>query len=344
MLRPPNESNFEHLWIVLEQCEWDLRKVMNTRMKQWGIDHVKRLLYQTLSGLEYLHSANVVHRDLKPANILVTASCDVRVCDFGLSRQIKKQRSRGSMEMDMDQEDRESLTSQGKTYGSRAPVRTLTKHVVTRYYRAPELILLSSEYTEAIDVWSVGCIFAELLATLEPNAPRDSKRILFPGDSGYPVSATSNPDDVDDRRLGRELAKPASMLTLIFNILGSPNNADIEGVTESEPMREALRNISPIPPKNLARKFMASPDDAIDMLQKMLTFNPCADATIQCMHLRPSLIYMCALCGGENVDAVWFGCAQQNSYQCFGLPALAVPGQSQRCSSPGARGRDGVRV
>ena len=161
---------------------------MNTRMKQWGIDHVKRLLYQTLSGLEYLHSANVVHRDLKPANILVTASCDVRVCDFGLSRQIKKQRSRGSMEMDMDQEDRESLTSQGNTYGSRAPVRTLTKHVVTRYYRAPELILLSSEYTEAIDVWSVGCIFAEM-ATGRP---------LFPGSS-------------DNDQLNR-----------IFRILGTP--------------------------------------------------------------------------------------------------------------------------
>ena len=277
VLRPPNPSQFDNLWIVLEMCDWDLRKVMNTRMKQWSIDHVKRLLHQTLSGLAYLHSANVVHRDLKPANILVTASCDVRVCDFGLSRQIKKP-TRGMDGMDMDQEDRESLTSQsgpsyGQGIGSVIP-RTLTKHVVTRYYRAPELILLSSEYTQAIDVWSVGCIFAELLATLEPEAPRDSKRILFPGDSGYPVSATSNPDDVDDRRLERELAKPASMLTLIFSILGTPSHADIEGVTESEPMREALRNIAPICPKSLSRKYSASPDDAVDLLQKMLTFNP----------------------------------------------------------------------
>ena len=79
-------------------------------------------------------------------------------------------------------------------------------------------------------MWSVGCIFAELLATLEPNAPRDSKRILFPGDSGYPVSATSNPDDVDDRRLERELRKPASMLTLIFSVLGTPTYQDIMDV------------------------------------------------------------------------------------------------------------------
>ena len=85
VLRPPDPARFEHMWIVLEMCDWDLRKVMNTRMKQWSIEHVKRLLHQTLTGLAYLHGAKVVHRDLKPANILVTASCDVRICDFGYS-------------------------------------------------------------------------------------------------------------------------------------------------------------------------------------------------------------------------------------------------------------------
>ena len=268
------------MWLVLEMCDWDLRKVMNTRMKQWTIEHVKRLLHQTLCGLAYLHSANIVHRDLKPANILVTASCDVRVCDFGLSRQINRQR-RGVNDdsMDLDSEDRESLSGRGNA--SSGPQRTLTKHVVTRYYRAPELILLSSEYSDAIDVWSVGCIFAELLATLEPNAPRDSKRILFPGGSGYPVSATSNPDDVNSHRLGRELSKPDSMLTLIFKILGTPSYADINGATESEPMRAALRSVAPIAPQSLARRYPHSPDDAIDLLQKMLTFNPKTRISVQ---------------------------------------------------------------
>lgn len=262
-------------------CDWDLRKVMNTRMKQWTIEHVKRLMHQTLCGLAYLHGAKVVHRDLKPANILVTASCDVRICDFGLSRQILSKGRGDGDDMDLDMEDREALSKHSGASGLHGgPVRTLTKHVVTRYYRAPELILLSAEYTESIDVWSVGCIFAELLATLEPNAPRDSKRILFPGDSGYPVSATSNPDDVDDRRLERELRKPASMLTLIFNVLGTPTYQDIMDVTESEPMREALRNIPPIGSTSLARKYSASPDDAIDLLQKMLLFNPKTRITI----------------------------------------------------------------
>ncbi len=264
-------------------CDWDLRKVMNTRMKQWTFEHVKRLMHQTLCGLAYLHGAKVVHRDLKPANILVTASCDIRICDFGLSRQIINRRRNEDDNMDLDDVgDRESLSKHSGASGlhTGGPVRTLTKHVVTRYYRAPELILLSSDYTESIDVWSAGCIFAELLATLEPNAPRDSKRILFPGDSGYPVSATSNPDDVDDRRLERELRKPASMLSLIFGVLGTPTYQDIKDVTESEPMRQALRNIEPIAPKSLARRYNASPDEAIDLLQKMLLFNPRTRITI----------------------------------------------------------------
>ena len=84
-----------------------------------------------------------------------------------------------------------------------------TIYALARYYRPPELTLLSPEYTPAVDVWSVGCIFAELLATLEPNAPRDSKRILFPGDSGYPVSATSNPEEVDELKLQRCAAAAA---------------------------------------------------------------------------------------------------------------------------------------
>lgn len=258
-------------------CEWDLRKVMNTRMKQWTFAHVQRLMHQIFCGLAYLHGAKVVHRDLKPANVLVTASCDVRICDFGLSRQVVSRRRHEEDDIDLDLVDREPLS---KHNGASGLHRTLTKHVVTRYYRAPELILLSSDYTESIDVWSAGCIFAELLATLEPNAPCDSKRILFPGDSGYPVSATSNPDDVDDRRLERELRKPQSMISLIFGVLGTPTYQDINDVTNSEPMRQALRNIEPMEAKSLARRYKASPDGAIDLLQKMLMFNPRTRITI----------------------------------------------------------------
>lgn len=90
--------------------------------------------------MKYIHSANVIHRDLKPSNLLLNANCDLRICDFGLARPT-------------------------------AENEFMTEYVVTRWYRAPELLLNSTDYTAAIDVWSVGCIFMELM----------NKQPLFPG-------------------------------------------------------------------------------------------------------------------------------------------------------------------
>ena len=101
---------------------------------------VQYFLYQLLRGLKYIHSAHVLHRDLKPSNLLLNANCDLKICDFGLART--------TSETDF-----------------------MTEYVVTRWYRAPELLLNCSEYTAAIDVWSVGCIFMELL----------NREPLFPG-------------------------------------------------------------------------------------------------------------------------------------------------------------------
>lgn len=97
-------------------------------------------MYQLLRGLKYVHSAKVLHRDLKPSNLLLNANCDLKIGDFGLART--------TSETDF-----------------------MTEYVVTRWYRAPELLLNCSEYTAAIDVWSVGCILGEIM-TREP---------LFPG-------------------------------------------------------------------------------------------------------------------------------------------------------------------
>ena len=97
-------------------------------------------LYQLLRGLKYIHSARVLHRDLKPSNLLLNANCDLKICDFGLARTMQ--------EADF-----------------------MTEYVVTRWYRAPELLLNCNDYTAAIDVWSVGCIFMELL----------NRQPLFPG-------------------------------------------------------------------------------------------------------------------------------------------------------------------
>ncbi|KAL6998709.1 Mitogen-activated protein kinase 1 [Sarracenia purpurea var. burkii] len=93
---------------------------------------LRYFLYQILRGLKYIHSANVIHRDVKPSNLLLNANCDLKICDFGLARPNSEN-------------------------------EFMTEHVVARWYRVPELLLNSSEYTAAIDVWSVGCVFMELI-------------------------------------------------------------------------------------------------------------------------------------------------------------------------------------
>ena len=127
VLQPADPTQFQNVWLVLERCDWDLRKVMNTRMKVWSFLHVQRLMHQLLCGLAYLHSAKIVHRDLKPANVLVTATCDVRIADFGLSRQI------GQPNPNEEHDDPPLAQENGSHVTTSKLARTLTKHVVTRY-------------------------------------------------------------------------------------------------------------------------------------------------------------------------------------------------------------------
>ncbi|RUS13765.1 kinase-like domain-containing protein, partial [Jimgerdemannia flammicorona] len=97
--------------------------------------HFQYFVYQICRGLKYIHSANVLHRDLKPGNLLVNADCELKICDFGLARGFSDEGNAGFM----------------------------TEYVATRWYRAPEIMLSFQNYTKAIDMWSVGCIFAEML-------------------------------------------------------------------------------------------------------------------------------------------------------------------------------------
>lgn len=151
--------------------ETDMHRVIRTQ--DLSDDHCQYFIYQTLRALKAMHSANVLHRDLKPSNLLLNANCDLKVCDFGLAR---------------------SAASTEDNSGF------MTEYVATRWYRAPEIMLTFKEYTKAIDVWSVGCILAEMLNGKPLFPGKDCKHVLI---LMLPLQLTghrSSPTDTHPRR------------------------------------------------------------------------------------------------------------------------------------------------
>ncbi|KAK4340774.1 hypothetical protein RND71_039275 [Anisodus tanguticus] len=177
----------KRLYLVFEYLDLDLKKHMDSS-PEFSKDPrlVKMFLYQILRGIAYCHSHRVLHRDLKPQNLLIDRRTNaLKLADFGLAR----------------------------AFG--IPVRTFTHEVVTLWYRAPEILLGSRHYSTPVDVWSVGCIFAEMV----------TQRPLFPGDS-----------EIDE-------------LFKIFRVMGTPNEDAWPGVTSLPDYKSAFPKW---PPKDLA--------------------------------------------------------------------------------------------
>uniref|UniRef100_A0A7N5ZVU6 Mitogen-activated protein kinase n=1 Tax=Anabas testudineus TaxID=64144 RepID=A0A7N5ZVU6_ANATE len=142
ILRARHIDQMRDVYIVQTLMETDLYKLLKSQ--RLSNDHVCYFLYQILRGLKYIHSANVLHRDLKPSNLLINTTCDLKICDFGLARIADPEHDHTGF---------------------------LTEYVATRWYRAPEIMLNSKGYSKSIDIWSVGCILAEML----------SNKPIFPG-------------------------------------------------------------------------------------------------------------------------------------------------------------------
>jgi len=262
----------------MELMDTDLNQIIKSDQTLLR-DHVIYFLYQTLLGLKHIHDCGILHRDLKPSNLLVNANCDLKICDFGLSRLAKivdndeeidddavmtssssyermdaarylvQRTASFSSFMPIDNlvedvrkfaEDEEEAKSQGA--GQERPDGGMTEYVVTRWYRAPELLVSNSTYTEKIDVWSVGCILGEIL----------KRKPLFPG-SDY-----------------------INQLILIVNTLGTPCENDMAEV-ESLKARKFIKSLNdgaPIQKIPFAAMFPQVDPITIDLLEKMLEFNP----------------------------------------------------------------------
>jgi len=148
--------------------------------------------------------------------------------------------------------------------------RELTGHVVTRWYRAPELILLEKDYGPPIDIWSVGCIFAELLSMIKENAATYmDRKPLFPGNSCFPLS----PDTNSATKKNGFPFSSVDQLSMIFEVIGTPTEEDCSFVTDTKAI-DYLKGFPTRAKKDLSKKYVGSDKKAIDLLSKILVFNP----------------------------------------------------------------------
>lgn len=301
-----DDPNFDTIFLIFECLKSDLKKIIKTN-QHLPIMDIKIIMYKILCGLKYIHSCSVLHRDLKPGNILLNDNYVIKICDFGLARCVNRDDEDEIEEKVVDNHrelDTNKLLQKGKTvnkYANEDPAteestntnttsnsgkkimklkdmkkksnqQTLTCHVVTRWYRAPELILIENDYTGAIDVWSVGCIFGELMMMIKENAPTFVDRTpLFPGKFCFPLSPPGS-KKVKLNEYGFPNEK-YDQLNVIFDVIGTPSEKDIDFITDENALLY-LKSLKKRPKRNFANKFPGSPPEAIDLLEKMLIFNP----------------------------------------------------------------------
>ncbi|XP_036803085.1 cyclin-dependent kinase 11B isoform X7 [Oncorhynchus mykiss] len=202
-------SNMDKIYIVMNYVEHDLKSLMETMKQPFLPGEVKTLMIQLLRGVRHLHDNWILHRDLKTSNLLLSHKGILKVGDFGLARE----------------------------YGS--PLKPYTPVVVTLWYRSPELLLGAKEYSTAVDMWSVGCIFGELL----------TQKPLFPGKS-----------EIDQ-------------INKIFKDLGSPSEKIWPGYNELPAVKKMT--FTEYPYNNMRKRFGALlSDQGFDLMNKFLTYCP----------------------------------------------------------------------
>uniref|UniRef100_A0A8C7LN31 mitogen-activated protein kinase n=1 Tax=Oncorhynchus mykiss TaxID=8022 RepID=A0A8C7LN31_ONCMY len=191
-------------YLVMPFMGTDLGKLM--KLQQLSEDKVQFLVYQMLKGLKYIHSAGIIHRDLKPGNLAVNQECELKILDFGLARQADSE---------------------------------MTGYVVTRWYRAPEVILSWMHYTQTVDIWSVGCIMAEML----------SGKPLFKGN-----------DHLDQ-------------LTEIMKVTGTPTQEFITKL-QSQDAKNYVKSLPKVQKKDLQALFSTVNPQAVTVIERMLLLDP----------------------------------------------------------------------
>eukprot|EP00927_Polykrikos_kofoidii_P079335 TRINITY_DN76119_c0_g1_i1.p1 TRINITY_DN76119_c0_g1~~TRINITY_DN76119_c0_g1_i1.p1 ORF type:complete len:556 (-),score=70.48 TRINITY_DN76119_c0_g1_i1:70-1683(-) len=250
--RPIGLDGYDVLYIIMERCDTDLRKVCYNP-RGVSLAQARMLTHNLLVGCRYLHSACIYHRDLKPANCLVNRDCSVKIADFNLARSVDS-----------------SPSSEGRGDGRKGVVkRMLTRRVATRWYRPPE-VLLELDYSEAIDVWAAGCIVAELFVALNEGGRKPRQGALFPGTCDHLDGQVSE----SQAWLSDQYPKAGDQLGVIFDVLGTPSEADLAAVP-SEAGRARLCQYAPRRGRGLRHRIPAeASQEGLDLLQRMLRLQP----------------------------------------------------------------------
>ncbi|XP_066249573.1 extracellular signal-regulated kinase 2 [Euwallacea similis] len=211
-------ANNRDIYLGFEYMETDLHNVIKRGNILKDI-HKRYIMYQLLKAMKYIHSGNVIHRDLKPSNVLLDSLCRCKIADFGLARSL----TQGS----------EGTLSDGDP--------TLTDYVATRWYRAPEILIANRRYTKGIDMWSLGCILAEM----------SIGKPIFPG------SSTVN------------------QVEKIMATIPTPSLEDINQVCISGVGSSMIKNASSVTKLPIQSMLGTSvPEDATNLVTQLLVFNP----------------------------------------------------------------------
>lgn len=216
IVTPPKYDNFTEIYLVQELMHTDLSKVIGSR--QVSDDNCCYIMWQILRALETMHSANVIHRDLKPSNLLCNENYDLKVGDLSHAR------------ITANVEDEQSFS---------------IERVATLAYRAPDLLLSFSQYTKAIDIWSAGCILAEILG----EGP------IFCGKNSL------------------------HQLDVILSTLGTSRDDDLEWIS-SQTIRTELRSLPPRRKVPWNEIFSKASHVVLDLLEKLLRLNPLERLTV----------------------------------------------------------------